>query len=213
MILGIDTATRRLSIALLDDEEVLAEHSWLTANQHSKELSPAIDRMLHQLEVAPRDLTAVGVAKGPGSFTGVRIGMGVAKGLAMALSIPLIGVLTLDVIAAATPGAEEPLVAIVQAGRGRIIAKTYHWQSDGWMADGAPTLTTWETLLDTVQVPTILNGEITGREHLQADQTYVRLLPPEMRLRRASTLARIAQQRLRNGETSSSTAVMPVYLK
>lgn len=215
MILGIDTATRRLSIALLDENEVLAEHHWLTANHHSKELSAAIGRMLEQATLTPPQLTAVGVAIGPGSFTGVRIGMAVAKGLAMALDIPLIGIMTTDIVAAATPADEIPLVAIVQAGRGRIIAGRYRWQSDAWLVEGTPILTTWPALLETIYEPTLLNGEIDqqGRQYVQGHTPKLRLLPPEARLRRASTLARLTRSQLRSDNIPSPALVVPIYLK
>ena len=78
--------------------------------------------------MSPSDLAAIAVAIGPGSYTGLRIGLAFAKGLALANKTRLIGISTLDILAAAMPQAEGVLIAIAQAGRSRIWAGTYHWQ-------------------------------------------------------------------------------------
>ncbi len=147
MLLAIDTATRLLSLALIDEQYVLAEHTWLTPNQHNLELAPAIADILTQNHIQSHQLNAIAVAQGPGSFTGVRIGMAAAKGLALALDIPLIPVSTLDSVAAGTPPLHDTLIAVIQAGRRRIISATYEWQQDQWISIAAPQLTTWEKLM------------------------------------------------------------------
>ena len=79
MILAIDTATRMLSVALVSEVQILGEHTWTTANQHSVELVTCDCRLFKQTDMSPQDLTAIAVAQGPGSFTGVRIGMACGK--------------------------------------------------------------------------------------------------------------------------------------
>src|ERR1700730_15028046 len=124
MLLAIDTATRILSLALHDGEQVRAETTWATRNQHTTELMPAIRQLLDRSQVSVTVLTILAVSHGPGSFNGLRIGVRAAKGLAMALNLPLLAIPTLDVIAAAQPGpsasADDSLIAVVQAGRGRV---------------------------------------------------------------------------------------------
>ncbi|MBN1935406.1 MAG: tRNA (adenosine(37)-N6)-threonylcarbamoyltransferase complex dimerization subunit type 1 TsaB [Anaerolineae bacterium] len=97
LLLAIDTATHFAGLALYDGDIVRAEQYWLSQNNHSVELMPALVDMLAQQGFAPRDLSAVGVTIGPGSFTGLRIGLSVAKGLAMANKLIILGVPTLDV--------------------------------------------------------------------------------------------------------------------
>ncbi len=97
LLLAIDTATRFAGLALYDGEIVRAEKYWLSQNNHSVELMPALVDMLAQQGFAPGDLAAVGVTIGPGSFTGLRIGLSVAKGLALAHNLVVLGVPTLDV--------------------------------------------------------------------------------------------------------------------
>ena len=93
MLLAIDTATRRASLALYDGSGVISEFSWRCAGSHTVEVLPNIALMLEQAQKRASDLRAVAVARGPGSFTGLRIGMGVAKGLCLAVGIPIIAIL------------------------------------------------------------------------------------------------------------------------
>jgi tRNA threonylcarbamoyladenosine biosynthesis protein TsaB len=123
MLLAIDTATRHASVALYREADagadapggVLAEYTWYSANRHSVQLAPTVDEMLRRQGLSAMDLTAVGVALGPGSFTGLRIGVSVAKGLCLALGIPIVGVPTLDAMAYA-PRSRLPVWAFWRPG-------------------------------------------------------------------------------------------------
>ncbi len=97
LLLAIDTATRFAGLALYDGDIIRAEKYWLSHDNHSVELMPALVDMLAQQGFAPADLAAVGVTIGPGSFTGLRIGLSVAKGLALANRLVILGIPTLDV--------------------------------------------------------------------------------------------------------------------
>lgn len=215
MILAIDTSTRFLSVALATEQTLLAERSWTGGNQHSVEMSPAIEQMLIQTGKSVQELTAIAVAQGPGSFTGVRIGIGVAKGLAMALQIPLIAVPTLDIIAAGTPYFAGKLFAVIQAGRGRIIAGSYQWQSDQWSAAGELVHTTWEALVASIEPPALVNGEIDVQGHaiVTSQTNSICLAALAVQLRRAGFLAQIGLERLRQGETGDPLSVVPLYVK
>src|SRR5690606_20526166 len=103
MLLAIDTATRSLSLALHDGDTVIAEQMWRTGNRHNALLAPAIQQMMDVCDVTMQDITAIAVTTGPGSYTGLRIGVAFAKGLAAVNNLPLIGVSTLDMLAAGQP--------------------------------------------------------------------------------------------------------------
>ncbi|MCB9438227.1 MAG: tRNA (adenosine(37)-N6)-threonylcarbamoyltransferase complex dimerization subunit type 1 TsaB [Anaerolineales bacterium] len=210
MLLAIDTATHVLSIALATETHVIAETTWKTNNQHSVELAPAIERLLQQTGSTPHNLSALAVAQGPGSFTGVRIGLGLAKGMALALSIPLIPVQTLDTIAEGTPPSPQPLTAVIQAGRSRIIAAPYRHQGEQWIQSGELVLTTWEDLIPQLPVGTICNGELDahGLELLQAHR--IQVMPLGWQIRRAGFLAQVAWRR---PAAPDPALVMPIYMK
>lgn len=216
VLLAIDTASHFLSIALYDGQQLLAEQTWHTANQHSVELPPAVHHLLNRAGVQPNQLSAVGVAQGPGSFTGLRIGIGVAKGLAMALNISLIPVMTLDIVAAGTPSFDGPLVCMVQAGRGRINYGQYQWQGGEWRLVGELHNATWaEMIAQMDSTPTLINGELdaTGEALLQASGKAIELLPPAYRLRRAGFLAQVAWTQLQTGHLMPAAEIRPIYLQ
>jgi tRNA threonylcarbamoyladenosine biosynthesis protein TsaB len=219
MLLAIDTATRTVSLALLADHEIIAESSWRTAENHTVELAPAVDEMLKRASVAPVDLQAVAVMLGPGSFTGLRIGMSLAKGLALASGgrTALIGIPTLDVVAAGQPHPDgvDRLCALVQAGRGRVSAGFYAWQHDRWIDTGeTPFIAGWEALSERLSGPVLVGGEIdqAGREHLAGLNASVVLSDPAQSLRRAGFLAQLAEGRLVAGQVDNPATLAPIYL-
>jgi tRNA threonylcarbamoyladenosine biosynthesis protein TsaB len=215
MLIAIDTATDHASLALHDGFQVLVEHTWESPRRHTIELAPRLAAALERLELHPKHFRGVAVTSGPGSFTGLRIGMAVAKGLTMAHNLPLIGVPTLDVVAAAQGRDRRPLCAVLQAGRGRVCAATYHWQDGEWLVQDAPYLTTWSALAEAITTSTLFCGEIdqAGTKALKAAGDLVVLLPAAARLRRAGFLAELAWRRLNQGETDDPTTLTPTYLQ
>jgi len=215
MLVAIDTATSTASLALHDGFRVRAEHTWEAPRRHTVELMPRLVAALEQLEIGVGHLSGVAVAQGPGSFTGLRVGMAAAKGLAVAQSLPLIGVPTLDVVAAAQGRDRRPLCAVLQAGRGRVCVAVYRWRAGEWRAREAPRLTTWPALVEEITAPTVFCGEIgpAGADALASLGELATLLPPAARLRRAGFLAELAWRRLSQGETDDPATLTPIYLQ
>jgi len=217
MILAIDTATRIVSLALRGDNELLAEETWGSAQRHTVELAPRIEAMLRRAKVAAADLTAIGVSLGPGSFTGLRIGLSFAKGLALAQPhIQLIGVPTLDIIAAAQgqPDGAATLCAVVQAGRGRISVGMYQRAGGAWQPAEPPFLASWENLINRLNGLTLVAGEIdpAGRAALLQQPDRALIADPANSLRRAGYLAEIAHRRWQAGQIDDPATLAPIYL-
>jgi tRNA threonylcarbamoyladenosine biosynthesis protein TsaB len=215
MLIAIDTATEYASLALHDGFRVRGEHTWESPRRHTVELLPRLVAALKQLDISVEHLSGIAVTRGPGSFTGLRVGMAVAKGLALARGLPLVGVPTLDVVAAAQGRDRRPLCAVLQAGRGRICVAIYRWRDDEWQAKKEPRLTTWPALAEETTSPTLFCGEIdpVGADALGTLGELAVLLPAAARLRRAAFLAEIAWQRLNQGQTDDPTTLAPVYLQ
>ena len=116
MELCIDTSTRYASVGISEEGRVLAELAWRSERNHSVELAPALRRVMEHAGVRMEDLTAVFAALGPGGFSALRVGLSVAKSLAMARGLPLVGVNTLDVEVAPFHGIGGPLSAVIGAG-------------------------------------------------------------------------------------------------
>jgi tRNA threonylcarbamoyladenosine biosynthesis protein TsaB len=222
MLLALDTATRVMGLALHSGQDILCEQSWRIGNRHTIELAPAVDRMLKTSEVTPDQLTGIGVCNGPGSYTGVRIGVALAKGMAASRSLPLVGMSSLDLMAAGQPYYQSGagLIAVVQAGRGRIIVKSYRWRKGEWYSRSEPRLMDWDELLQTVDGTAYITGEInqSGLEAItQAQQNGVPVTaaPPAQRIRRAGYLAEYALGQLQTGEMAAfaPSRLLPVYVK
>ena len=217
MLLAIDTSTRTISLALHDGQRVIAETSWLTANHHTVELTPGIERMLNQAGIGPTDLQAIAVAIGPGSFTGLRIGLGVAKGLALSVGANLLGLPTPDILAAAqgSPLEEERLCVVLQAGRSRVLAALYDWRDDSWCPSEQAFIATWPELATRLAaIPTRIVGELdeVGHAALVAGGEQLSVLDGATSLRRAGYLAELGWQRLRQGQHDEPASLAPIYL-
>jgi len=190
---------------------------------HSAYLAPMIQQILEQAEVSADELTAMAVSTGPGSYTGLRIGVALAKGMAAVNGIPLVGISTLDTIASGQTyyNTRHTLVVVVPAGRGRVISGTYRAKKGRWVADDDPMLQPWDELLGGVEDRIYLTGEITSQgleaiTEAQDNGIKVTLIQPADRLRRAGFLAEEAWRQLRNEAEEhdfSADKVMPVYMK
>ncbi|MGD2177329.1 MAG: tRNA (adenosine(37)-N6)-threonylcarbamoyltransferase complex dimerization subunit type 1 TsaB [Anaerolineae bacterium] len=215
MLVAIDTATHQASLALHDGVRVRMEETWESPRRHTTELTARLVEAMEQLDLRPDRLSGVAVTKGPGSFTGLRIGMAVAKGLAMAQRIPVMGIPTLDVVASAQGRDRRRLGAVLRAGRGRICIAMYRWQFGGWQVQEEPRLTSWATLAEEISEPTLLCGEIdpAGTDLMARLGDRVVLLPPAWRLRRAGFLAELGWQRLKQGQVDDPATLTPIYLK
>ena len=216
MILAIDTATRSAGLAVHDGYRVRAEFTWDTSDHHTVELMPRIVEMLDQINVPVDQISGLGVSIGPGSFTGVRVGVAAAKGLALARSIPMVGVRSADVLAYAVKWCQPPLVVVVRAGRGRWIAARYVREDpEVWQQDGDFSLTTADVIGADWEETTTLCGELTESEQETVKRRLgdrVQLLPPAFSLRRAGFLAEIAWQRIRAGQLADAAVIQPIYL-
>jgi len=229
MLLAIDTATRLISLALHDGHTVVAESTWLSDNYHTTELAPQVALLLRRARLDAAGLSGLAVAIGPGSYTGLRIGLGFAKGLALAQAgrLPLVGVPTLDGLMRAQPPHPGPALALVQAGRGRVTAVAYHWHDKRrrWEVAGAARSLTWPELAAELAAgkagpgqpalppdATYVVGEIdaAGMEHLRPLKGVVVLASPARCMRRAGFLAEIGWERLRAGADDPSR-LAPLY--
>jgi len=218
MLLGIDTSTRQAGIALYDGVRgLLAEYNWHSANRHTVELMPAVAQMLAQAGVSPRDLRAVGIAIGPGSFTGLRVGLAAAKGLALANGLALVGIPTLDAIAYPHQSQPVPVIAVLQAGRGRVYWAPYAHGPGGWAAQETPRLSSLPEMANAVVRPMMFVGEISRADQEMlvqwAGRPRASFLPPALSMRRAGYVAELAWTRYAAGAADDPATLSPIYLQ
>ncbi|MCY3582667.1 MAG: tRNA (adenosine(37)-N6)-threonylcarbamoyltransferase complex dimerization subunit type 1 TsaB [Chloroflexi bacterium] len=217
-LLAIDTATQFMSIALHDGDRLLAECTQLAGRTHNAQLAPLIARTLQQTGQKPGDLTALAVAAGPGSYTGLRIGLAVAKGLAAARALPIVPVSTLETLVVAVPHYRESpnMIVALPAGRKRIIYAEYAPLGSGWIECQPARIDEWPAVLAAYPQPMLFTGEISaeGLGMIQANPEH-RIAPAPLRLRRTGHLAEIAWGRLREkgAQRFPADRVKPIYLQ
>jgi len=153
----------------------------------------------------------VAVCIGPGSYTGVRIGVALAKGMAVARQLPLIGIPTLDILAAAQPADDRPLYAAFAAGRQRVGFARYRWEDKGWCTETEVTMGTWAELFAQINEPALLVGEIETANLPTNPQLTIPA--PALHLRRAGFLADLAWARLLAGQTDDPALLQPLYAR
>jgi tRNA threonylcarbamoyladenosine biosynthesis protein TsaB len=216
MILAIDTATSWIGLALHDGTDVPAEFGWRSRRTQTIELAPAVAQLWERTGVSAADLQAIAVAVGPGSYTGLRIGLALAKGIALGHNLPLIGVPTLDIVAAAVRQLDTDLVVLAEAGRTRLWAGQYQWsKKTGWEPNDDPVLTSWDELLSRLQVPVAFAGEITAASAklIRRANRSAHIVSPAGSVRRAAMLAEIGYQRLKTKKVSDADTLAPLYLR
>lgn len=214
MLLALDTSTHAVGVALYDGFQVLCESIWTSRDYHTVELAPKVADTLSKSGLSISDLSALAVAIGPGSFTGLRIGLALAKGISLAQRIPMIGIPTLDILAAAQPLREENLAAVLRAGRGRLATGWYRRSGQVWKSTGAIEILTAAELGERIQSPTQVCGELVEEERrlLARKRKTVLLASPAQSLRRPAYLAELAWHRWQSGQIDNPVSLSPFYL-
>jgi len=208
-VLAVDTSTMAGGVALVEDGHIVGESLLDVRTTHSERLMLAIDRVLADAGWEPRRLNGLAVTVGPGSFTGLRIGLAAVKGLALALGCPIASVPTLDAMAAGLPWAMLPVCAVLDARKGELYASLYRW-------DGAAMRREWEYLaLSPDALAARLDEPVIGIGDGAAlvPSPRVRVMLPMRRGPSAAVVGLLGEERLRRGETVTPTALLPTYLR
>jgi tRNA threonylcarbamoyladenosine biosynthesis protein TsaB len=209
LLLALDTSTSTASVALFDGQRVLSETTWLAGREHSTRLLVEVDAAFERIGRTPTELTGLVVAHGPGSFTGVRVALSVAKGIAAGLKIPVWGVNSLDVLAHAAGEVELPVRAVLEAGRGRYATALYeHGQSTD--AARLATLAQIEAMIDS---PTLVIGDLgdEARSELEGHPD-ARVATPAACLRRAGYLAELGWRLAQSGDPGDPQRLDALYV-
>jgi tRNA threonylcarbamoyladenosine biosynthesis protein TsaB len=219
LLLAIDTSSRVGGIAFYRGE-VLAEQFWLAGGSQTAQLVPSLVKLGEQSGLAIADVRAVAVAIGPGSFTGLRVGASLGKGLALSLGIPLIGVPTLDTTAYQHRQVSGSLLAVVSAGRGMLYTGTYRSSARGLRRVGEFASVTTDELVSQVLglgTSTFVCGELDRGAVLAlqnaASMKVVRMVGPAGRLRRAGFLAELGYWNLLTHGATDPATLQPIYLR
>lgn len=219
-VLAVETSTLTGAVALISGDTVVAECRLNIAVTHSERLLPAVDHVLAVAGLGLADVDALAVAVGPGSFTGLRIGVSTMKSLAFATGKPLAAIPTLDALAWTLPFAAHPVCPILDARKSEVYAGLYRTGGGRlerlWEYEALAPARLAERLARDAPGPVIFVGDGVAshaavlRGHLGGD---ARLAPPALRLPSAVAVADLARAALDRGEAVDPAALVPIYVR
>lgn len=217
-VLALDTATLVSSVALATEDTLVAEITLQTKLTHSEVLMPHIAQILTMAQITKRQLSAIAVSIGPGSFTGLRIGLATAKTMAYALDIPVIGVPTLAALAygCCLPGVI--MAPLLDAQKGNVYTALYEWQDHDMLEVQAPHVLAFQDILEALRSkdkPVVVLGEgaVLFREEVRAAGGNIVLAPPHFIMPRAANVAIFGQQLMRQGYRDNLMTLEPLYIR
>lgn len=216
-VLAIDTSSNVATVAVMEDDLLLGEYTLNHKKTHSQKIMVMIEQLLADLELKVQDMDVFAVVIGPGSFTGLRIGVATVKALAHATGKPVVSVGTLEALAYNVPLAEHIIVPIMDARRNNVFTASYIWD-EGFKEIGEPEVISIEEcvascgdFLDTIFVG---DGVAVHREYIKEQLGEHAIFPHGATLNsRASSVAAIAIEKAKRGETQSYTEVEPYYIR
>ncbi len=216
-VLAIDTSSNVATVAIMEDELLLGEYTLNHKKTHSQKIMTMIEQLLSDLELTVDDIDIFAAATGPGSFTGLRIGVATIKALAHATKKQVVSVGTLEALAYNVPYAEHIIVPIMDARRNNVFTASYIWD-EGFKEIGEPEGITIEEcvaacgdFLDTIFVG---DGVAVHKEYIIEQLGEHAIFPHGAALNsRASSVAALAMEKAKRGEAVSYLEMKPYYIK
>lgn len=218
IVLGIDSSAKSASCALYQDGKLLGESFLNNGLTHSQTLLPMVENLLKVAGVEPKDIGLFAVNNGPGSFTGIRIGVALCKGMAFAHGTPCVGVSTLESLAHNLGPTEALICPVMDARCQQVYNALFQWE-DGTLRrlcpDRAISIKELEEQLKEQQKNVILVGD--GAElcynNISKENDFVRMAPEQNRFARGSSVARLGQALYEEGKATDGAGLVPVYLR
>jgi tRNA threonylcarbamoyladenosine biosynthesis protein TsaB len=216
IVLGINTSTLEGSVALVDEKRIIGEHLLGGSRSHSERLIPAIDSLLQESDLDLSSLSGIAVAIGPGSFTGLRIGLATAKGLALASSASLLGIPTLEAMARNLPFCCYPICPLISARKGEVYWALYRFDEERMRCLEEEAVSPPEGMARSIREKTVFigDGAVEFWDRLQGMLGRKAILGPSYtRTARASVVAEMGLERLRRGECDDPGRLLPRYIR
>lgn len=217
-ILALDTATLVSSVAIAAQDQIYAELTLQTKLTHSETMVPHIQQALEMAQLKKTELDAVAVSIGPGSFTGLRIGLATAKGMAYALGIPIVGVPTLAALAYHYPVPGVYLAPLLDAQKGNVYVAVYEWENGVLKEVRPPAVEAFDKVLvggASMNKPIIFMGESAVRHMEKIQSAGGKVLPamPHTVMPRAANVAMLGLKLLSEGRKDDVMQLEPLYIR
>lgn len=211
-LLAVDTATTSCSVALFSGDRLLAEVVYAAGKTHSHHLMSMIHRILEECRCKPEDIGGIAVTRGPGTFTGLRIGISTIKGLAAATGVPVVGISSLAALAFPFALHDCPVVAMIDARRGEIYYNQYHGatQPATRVLVGAPEMAAVALPENAILVG---SGALLYRGVFENHCPHVRFADAAQHVIRAASVGRLALLRFKRQDADPIDALIPEYVR
>jgi tRNA threonylcarbamoyladenosine biosynthesis protein TsaB len=217
LVLGIDTATSQVSVALGDQGRVLGEISLVGGRRHAEQLAPAIRYLCSELDVSLSQLAAIAVDVGPGLFTGLRVGVTTAKVMAQALRLPVVGIVSLDLVAYPLRHTNRLIVSVLDARRGEVFCASYRPVPGGVQRFGGYDVRPPAELVADLEVGTdeiLLAGDgVDVARAAFAGIDHADLAGPDHAAPSVAALVELAAARVEREEFEPPGDLRPLYLR
>jgi tRNA threonylcarbamoyladenosine biosynthesis protein TsaB len=216
IILGIETATMTGGLALIDEGKLIAEYTLNMKTTHSSRLMPALDWILKDVSLDKNQIDGIAVSIGPGSFTGLRIGLATAKGLALGLNIPLIGVPTLDALAHNVPYPVYQVCPVLDARKKEVYSALFQCENDVLVRKSPYQVISPADLANQIHEKTVMLGDAIDvyRELFKEKlRELIVFAPDAQRLPRAAVIAEMGLAKLKAGEVLDLASSEPFYIR
>ena len=213
MLLAIDTATTTTGLALFDGVQLIAECTWHSGRDHSAQLLPQLDLLVRHTGLQPAAIDTIAIALGPGSWSGLRVGLSVAKALVLANGSRLIGVNTLEALAAQHLKAAMPIFPLIRLGRDRYATARFEGGTPRRKTEDHNT--TLAELCATIEGNALFCGDLAAETRQQLNEYLgkaARFPGPLANLRRPAALAELAWQRRELAQFDDPVTLEPIYL-
>ena len=218
-ILALESSGLVASVAVWEDHKIIGEFSTNFKKTHSQTLLPMLDKVVQMLELKLEEIDAIAVSKGPGSFTGLRIGSATAKGLGLVLDKPLIGVPTVDALAYNLYGTKRLICPMMDARRAQVYTGLYTFEGGQFKIVCPQKACSLEEIAEQINAlgkETILLGDgVPVYEKMIKDMLHVpySMAPAHLAYQRAGALASLAAIYFEEGKTETAKAFKPDYLR
>ena len=215
IVLGVESASPQGGVALVGEQGVVAEYVLNVEVTYAERLMPAIDRVLHDARMTIHEVEGMAVSIGPGSFTGLRIGLSTVKGLALATGKPVVGVPTLHALAWGVPYCRYPICPILDARKQEVYCALYEYQGYDLISLMDEAAVDPETLAKRIDRPTLFVGDgwrVYG-PFFQATLGRLAIPPPRSRGVSPAAVADLGRQRLLKGEKDPLESLLPRYIR
>jgi tRNA threonylcarbamoyladenosine biosynthesis protein TsaB len=216
LVLGVETSTMQGGVALVGHDRLVSEYMLNVEATHSERLLPAIDRMLSDAGMGLDALSGIAVSIGPGSFTGLRIGLSTVKGLAYATGLPVVGVPTLEALAWTLPFAAEQVCPVLDARKQEVYTALFRHERGGLVRLMEDAALAPETLCSRIRKPTLFLGDgLAAYGELFRRRLGDRMLLPPLASRgaRPACVAELGRERLLRGQGEPAESLVPRYLR